>query len=113
MVDIYTDVAAAGFPAYQQGAAPKDLPEEFVTVWEDYSGGNSYGDNKPHECRHEWSLIFYTTKTENIFNGLKTVIDALKKRGYLIDGQGHDASGTFEGYDARAVDVVFIEDLEV
>ena len=112
MVDIYTDAAAAGFPVYQQGTAPAVLPDTFVTVWEDDSSNILHGDNKPVQCRHEWTLIFYTKDKNKIFSGLQTVINALKKRGYLIDGQGHDTSGAWEGYDARAVDVIKIEELE-
>ena len=113
MVDIYTDAGAAGFRVYQQGTAPKDLPAEFVTVWEEPSDDILFADNKPKQCRYEWSLVFYTTDKTKIFSGLQAVIKALKKRGYSISGQGYDASGAFEGYDARAVDVVYIEDLEV
>lgn len=112
MVDIYTDAAAAGFPVYQQGTAPKDLPASFATVWQDASDDLLHADNKPKQCRHEWTLIFYTKETNIIFDGLKTVINALKKRGYLISGQGYDVSGSFEGYEARAVDVIKIEELE-
>ena len=112
MVDIYADAATAGFPVYQQGTAPETLPAEFVTVWQDSSGDILHADNKARQCRHEWTLIFYTKNTANIFSGLQTVINALKKRGYLISGQGYDAAGAWEGYDARAVDVIKIEDLE-
>lgn len=112
MVDIYTDAAAAGFPVYQQGTAPAELPESFVTVWQDSSDDILHADNKAVECRHEWTLIFYTQDKTKIFSGLKAVINALKGRGYLISGQGYDASGAWESYDARAVDVVKIENLE-
>ena len=112
MVDIYADARTAGFPVYQQGTAPAQLAETFVTIWQDYSGDILHGDNNPRQCRHEWSLVFYTTDKTKIFSGLQAVINALKKRGYSISGQGYDASGAFEGYDARAVDVVYIENLE-
>lgn len=112
MIDIYTDAAAAGFSVYQQGAAPKELPESFVTVWEYPSDDILHADNKPKQCRHEWEIVFYTTDKSKIFSGLQAVINALKRRGYLISGQGGDASGSWEGYDARAVDAVYIENLE-
>lgn len=112
MVDIYTDAAAAGFPVYQQGTAPAELKETFVTVWQDYSSDILHAENKPLQCRHEWTLVFYTKDTAKIFSGLQAVINALKKRGYSISGQGYDVSGAFEGYDARAVDVLKIENLE-
>lgn len=112
MVDIYADAETAGFPVYQQGTAPKELDEAFVTVWHDYSGDILHADNKPRECRHEWTVMFYTKDKTQIYNGLQAVINALKKRGYLISGQGYDAAGAWEGYDARAVDVIKIENLE-
>ena len=114
MVDIYTDAAAAGFSVYQQGAAPKkDLPASFVTVWNDNSEDILHADNKSVQCRYDWTLTFYTKDKTKIFDGLQSVIDALKLRGYSINGRGYDVAGTWEGYDARAVDVMKIENLEV
>ena len=113
MVNIFADLADVGFPAYQQGAAPETLPETFVTVWNDYSDDILHADNKARQCRHDWTVIFYTKDTKQIYSGLQTVINALKKRGYLISGQGYDTSGAWEGYDARAVAGSKIENLEV
>lgn len=113
MVDIFADLAGVGFPVYQQGAAPEELPETFATIWEDFSDDILHADNKARQCRHEWTLAFYTKDKTQIYSGLQTAINALKKRGYLISGQGYDASGSWEGFDARAVDVVKIENLEV
>lgn len=112
MVDISADLKAEGIAAYQQGTAPRDLPETFVTVWEYPSENITHGDNKPTQCRREWEIVFYTTDAAQIYSGLEAVIKALKKRGYATIGQGGDASGTWEGYNARAVDVVKIENLE-
>lgn len=113
MVDIFADLAGVGFPVYQQGTAPKALPETFVTVWNDYSDDILHADNKARQCRHDWTVIFYTKDTTQIYSGLQSVINTLKKSGYSISGQGHDTSGAWEGYDARAVDVSKIENLEV
>ncbi len=112
MVDIIADLEGAGFSAYQQGTAPAQLPETFVTVWQDDSDDILHADNKAVQCRHDWTLIFYTKDKTQIFSGLQAVINALKKRGYLISGRGYDVSGSWEGYDARAVDVIKIENLE-
>lgn len=110
---IYEDIQAEGFKVYQQGTAPAKLPDTFVTVWHDFSDDILHADNKARQCRHEWSLVFYTKDISNLYSGLRTVINALKKRGYSISGQGYDVSGALEGYDARAVDVSKIENLEV
>lgn len=113
MVDIIADLERGGFTAYQQGAAPATLPAEFVTVFENPSEDILHADNKPRQLRQEWTLIFYTKNTEKIYSGLLAVIKYLKSKGYSINGQGGDAAGAWEGYDARAVDVVNVEDLEV
>lgn len=112
MVNIFDDLSGAGVPAYQQGTAPKTLPEEFVTVWEDASDDILHADNKPRQLRREWTLIFYTKNTSNIFSGLLSVKNHLKAKGYLINGNGYDVGGAWEGYDARGLDVVKIENLE-
>ncbi len=113
MVDIFADLERGGFIVYQQGTAPATLPDEFVTLWEDDSADILHGDNKSRQLRREWTLIFYTKNTEKIYSGLLAVINYLKSKGYIINGKGHDTAGVWEGYDARAVDVVNVEDLEV
>lgn len=114
MIDIYADIEAAGLVVYQQGTAPaaENLPATFATVWQDYSGDTLHADNKAVQCRHEWTVIYYAKDTQTIYSGLRAVINALKQRGYLISGQGYDVATSWQGYDARAVDVVIIENLE-
>lgn len=115
MVNIFDDLAGVGLPVYQQGAAPqtKDLPDEFLTVWEDPSEDILHADNKAQQLRQTWTLIFYTRNKANIYSGLRSVIDFLKAKNYIINGQGGDVSGSWENYDARGVDVVKIVDMEV
>lgn len=112
MVNIFDDLAGVGFPVYQQGTAPHTLPVEFVTVWENPSDDILHADNKPRQLRREWTLIFYTKNTENIFSGALAVKSFLKSKGYIINGNGYDAGGAWEGYDARGLDVVKVEELE-
>lgn len=112
MVNIFNDLQGGGFLAYQQGTAPETLPAEFVTVWEDPSVDILHADNKPVQLRREWTLIFYTKNTENIFSGLLAVKSFLKSKGYTINGNGYDVGGAWEGYDARGLDVVKLENLE-
>lgn len=112
MVNIFDDLAGVGFPAYQQGSAPASLPVEFVTVWEDPSSDILHADNKPRQLRQEWTLIYYTQNAEKIFSGLLSVKNFLKTKGYTINGNGYDVGGAWEGYAARGLDVVKIQDLE-
>ena len=59
------------------------------------------------------TIAIYTKDTKEIYNGVLTAIKHLKAKGYTINGQGYDFSGAWEGYEARAVDVVKISNLEV
>ena len=111
MANIYADLENV-IPAYQQGTAPDDLPDKFVTVWESPSSNGLYADNKPRDLRQEWALIFYTKNDEEIFSGLRSVKSFLKTKGYTINGDGYDVGGAWEGYAARGLDVVKLEDLE-
>lgn len=113
MVNIFDDLAGVGLPVYQQGTAPKKLDAEFLTVWEDPSDDILHADNKPQQLRQTWTLIFYTKNKQNIYSGLLSVIKFLKAKNYIINGRGGDYAGSWEGYDARSVDVEKIVDLEV
>lgn len=112
MVNIFADLELGGFTAYQQGTAPQTLPAEFFTVTENTSEDILHGDNKPRQLRREWTLIYYTKDKTTIFSGLLSAKSFLRTKGYMINGIGYDVGGAWEGYDARAVDVVKIEDLE-
>lgn len=109
MIDIYSDLAALGLPVYQQGTAPEKLPTSFYTVWEDYSADNLNGDNAVKQIRHEWTLIYYTKAYTTVYTGLQAAINALKGKGYIVTGAGYDFGGNYGEWQARAVEVKFIE----
>lgn len=111
MIDIYSDLAPLGLPVYTQGTAPAALPTSFYTVWEDYSADNLHGDNAVKQIRHEWTLIYYTKQFKTVFTGLQAAINALKAKGYTITGAGYDFNGNYGEWQARAVDVIKIENI--
>lgn len=111
MIDINSDLAALGLPVYTQGTAPEKLPTSFYTTWEDYSADNLHGDNAVKQIRHEWTLIYYTKQYNTVFTGLQAAINALKAKGYIITGAGYDFNGSYGEWQARAVDVIKIENI--
>lgn len=109
MNDINSDLAELNLPVYQQGTAPEKLPVSFFTVWEDYSADNLSGDNTVKEIRHEYTLIYYTKSYGTVYSGLQAAINLLKQKHYIITGAGYDFGGNYKDWQARAVDVIFIE----
>lgn len=111
MVDIIADFKELNIPAYIEGDAPSDLPDEYFTVSEDATSDNLNADNKTKEILWEFTLKWYTNDPQNVFNGLKSAIDLLKRKNYIISGVGYH-NATYQGtWYSRAVDVSKIENI--
>ena len=116
MVNIYEDLkeleqADGTRKTYTEGDAPAELPAEYYTVSEDSTSDNLSADNQAKEILYEFTLTFYTTKAESIYNGILDAIAVLKKKGYIISGVGYGASSYKDWY-ARGLDIKKIEYLE-
>ena len=109
MVDIIADLKELNIPAYIEGDAPSDLPDEYFTVSEDDTGDNLNADNKTKELLWEYTLKWYTKNDDNIFNGLLNAIKLLKKKNYIISGVGGKNPTYQNTWKSRAVDVSKIE----
>lgn len=109
MINIYEDLASLGLPVYQQGSAPKTLPESFYTVWNDDTSDIVAADNDGRLMVYEWTLIFYTKDYNTIYSGIAQAKAALKAKGYIISGNGYDFGGAYEEWQARGLDVKKIE----
>lgn len=109
MVDIIADLKELNSPAYIEGDAPSDLPEEYFTVSEDDTSDNLNADNKTKEILWEYTLKWYTIDPDRVFNGLMNAINLLKSKGYIISGVGYHSSTYQSTWYSRAVDVKKIE----
>ncbi len=100
-------------PVYIEGDAPADLPDEYFTVSEDYTGNAVSADNKAQEHLYEFTLKWYTKDATRLYTGLLEAITQLKSKGYDAEGIGY-GNGTYNNtWFSRAVDVEKTDYLEV
>lgn len=99
-------------PVYFEGDAPADLPNEYFTVSEDYTGNAVSADNKARAHLYEFTLKWYTKDATRLYTGLIEAIEQLISKGYDIEGVGY-GNGTYQNtWYSRMVNVEKIENLE-
>lgn len=110
MINIFEDLQSLNIKVYQEGEAPKTLPDEYFTYNEDATSDLVNADNKTKAILWEFTLKFYTNSTEpmRVYNGLNEAIQLLKSKGYIIDGVGYKNPSYLSWY-SRQVDVSKIE----
>lgn len=111
MFNIFDDLKELNRPLFVEGDAPVELPNEFYTISEDYTGDNLNADNKPLEVLYEFTLKYYTKNPNAVYTGLNEAIALLKSKGYLISGVGYH-SQSYKEWFSRMVDVNKIDYLE-
>lgn len=99
-------------PVYIEGDAPTDLPDEYFTVSEDYTGNAVSADNKAQELLYEFTLKWYTRYIERAYTGLYEAIAHLKSKGYDVEGVGYKNSTYQNTWFSRMVDVEKLENTE-
>ena len=101
-------------PVYIEGDAPpvEDLPQEYFTVSEDYTGNAVSADNKAKAHLYEFTLKWYTKDAAKLYSGLQEAIKQLVSKGYDVEGIGYH-NGTYNNtWYSRMVDVEKIDYLE-
>ena len=111
MVNVFEDLGTLGKKAYAEGDAPDELPSEFYTVSEDYTGDNLHADNRALEISYEFTITYYTKDAGSLYQGILDAKNALMKKGYVLSGVGRGATSYKDWY-ARSIDAVKIENLE-
>ena len=111
MIDIFSDLKETGYKVWQQGSAPKTIPDKFITVWNTSSVDKIVADNKVRSIEYSFNVIFYTKSYDNIYSDMEKIIRLLKSKNYEIDGYGFDAPSGMEDYIARGVEALKIEKL--
>ena len=99
-------------PVYIEGDAPDDLPDEYFTVSEDYTGNAVSADNKARAHLYEFTLKWYTVDANRLYTGLQEAIEQLISKGYDIEGVGYKNATYQNTWLSRMVDVEKIENLE-
>ncbi len=111
MIKIYEDLAELNIPVYAEGDAPKELPDEYFTFYEDSTFGNVYADNAEKSIVYEWTLKYYTKNAETLYSGLISAMQLLKTKGYITSGIGYANETYRDTWFSRRADIKKIENL--
>ena len=109
MIDIYKDLEKTGLDVWQQGAVPEDMPESYITVWNDSSSDNINADNRTKSIVYQFTVIYYTTDERTIYTKFEEIASLLKEKNYIYSGMGFDIESGVENYSARCIEVSKIE----
>lgn len=111
--DLLYDTLDAEFhlPIYRQGSMSEDedYPESFFTFWNNSTEDDSFYDGE--ELRTNWSfdLNFYSSDPSIVFSTLIAAKTALKKVGFIPDGNGYDAPSDEETHTGRGMELLYID----
>lgn len=109
MIDIYADLEETGLNTYQQGSVPSDMPDSYITVWNDSSIDTLNSDNKTNLIEYQFTVIYYTKEWSTVYSIFENIVDLLKSKNYIASGMGFDIDSGVDEYMARCIEVRKIE----
>lgn len=109
MIDIYKDLEELGLKVWQQGSVPYDMPDSYITIWNDYSADNLNSDNRTNLIEYQFTLIYYTKEWSSIYSVFENIVNLLKSKNYIVDGMGFDIDSGMDDYSARCIEVQKLE----
>lgn len=109
MISIYDDLSTLGYPVFEEGSAPEELPAEYFTFREDYSSDNLSADNQAKEILYEFTIKWYTNDKTHIYSGLESALALLKSQGYITTGVGYANNVYKDTYFSRQADIKRLE----
>lgn len=100
-----------GFPIFQQGSLGDDeqYPDTFFTFWNNNADGKTYYDDEEHNYIWDFDLNIYSTNPDIVNSELLEVKKLLKKKGFIINGKGHDVMSDEPTHTGRGINVKKIE----
>lgn len=101
------------YPIILQGSMSENetYPNSFFTFWNNDSFDDEFYDNRGTQVIWEFDLNFYSTDPQKIEDVLSNVINALKEKGFIIDGKGHDVMSDESTHTGRGITVIYVEKL--
>ncbi len=95
-----------------QGTLDKnaEYPDNFVTIWTDYTADNSHFDNEVNSTDWHFTVIFYTSNPELISEKPKEIINALRAAGFVPQGKGQDIPSDEETHTGWAMEFLCVEE---
>lgn len=98
-----------GYPYMLQGSLSQDeaYPEHFFTFWNNNSSDGEHYDNKATSTIYDWDVNFYSVDQEKVYTVLRETIEKLKKKGFIISGDGYSVQSDEPTHDGRGVNVLY------
>ena len=109
MIDIVKELEELGLDVWQQGNVPTDMPDSYITYWNDSSTDNLNSDNKTNLIEYQYTLIYYTKEWETLCVIFENIVSLLKSKNYIVDGMGFDIDSGIDEYIARCIEVTKLE----
>lgn len=109
MIDIYADLDELGINTYQQGSVPYDMPDKYITIWNDYSVDNLNSDNSTKLIEYQFTIIYYTKDWSSVYSDFENIVHLLKSKNYIASGMGFDIDSGIDEYMARCIEVRKLE----
>jgi len=109
MIDISKDLEETGFDVWEQGSVPKNMPDSYITFWENTTFDNLNADNQTLEIVYPFTVIYYTTEWDSINPVFENIVSLLKSKNYIASGMGFPIDSGIDKYKARCIEVQKIE----
>lgn len=84
-------------------------PDDFVTIWTDYTADNSHFDNVVNSVDWNFTVIYYSNDPEKIATKPIEIIAALRAAGFVPQGKGQDIPSDEPTHTGWAMEFIGVE----
>lgn len=100
-----------GYPVRRQGAlgVQEQYPDHFFTFWNNNSYDDSFYDDGEFKTVWDFDVNFYSIDPAITYKVLERAQAALKEKGFIMSGQGHDVASDEITHTGRGINVYKIE----
>lgn len=113
MIDVSKDLdelnLALGIDYWEQGSVPADMPDSYITFWENPSFDRLNADNQTKEIVYPFTIIYYTKKWDTLGEVFEKIVSLLKSNKYIVSGMGFPIDSGIYEYKARCIEIQKIE----
>lgn len=108
LIDVLT---CFGYPVILQGSMPSEevYPDSFFTFWNNESSDSAFFDNKENKTIWNFDLNFYSSDVTKVNDILLKAKKILKKKGFIVNGKGHDILSDEPSHTGRGMNLIYIE----
>ena len=114
MIDIFSDLVINDdndnpIPVYAGGDAPQSLPDEYFTIFENFTSDQINADNVTKAILYEFNIKYYTKDASTLYSRLIQALNLLKQKKYITSGVGYANQTYHETWFSRQADVKKID----